>query len=190
MGVGLVRRLALMFILAFSTSVASAAVPQQDSFSWKLNDDAAPANPSRATKDGFGAFMMVTGDYEGFWKAWEGPTPPQLTTTDIVTREKPVHAMIIFSGCRAGAEGNCNVTAEFSISGPDGAPYGDVMQGSLWQGPSMPDYNLQLGEGSIGFILEPEDPFGTYTLKAAITDQVAGITLQVEQAVTAAESAD
>ena len=38
------------------------------------------------------------------------------------------------------------------------------------------------------FILEPEDKLGIYTLKANVTDHVAGTTLKVQQAITAADS--
>jgi hypothetical protein len=57
-------------------------------------------------------------------------------------------------------------------------------------GPPAPAYNLQLAESSLGFILEPHDPLGTYTLKATVTDNVAGTTLSVQQAVTAVAATD
>ena len=148
----------------------------------------AVSNPAQASKDGFGVLMLVTADPEGFMKAWQGPTPPQISTTDRVTRGKPIETMLIFSGCRAAADGNCNVSVELSITGPDGAPYGETLKGPIWQGPPAPQYNLQLGQSGIGFILEPEDKLGIYTFKANVTDHVAGTSVAVHQAITAAES--
>ncbi len=131
--------------------------------------------------------MLVTDDSAGFIKAWEGSTPPQLNTTEQVTRGKPVEAMLIFSGCRAGADGQCNVSVDLSVVGPDGSPYGESMHGPIWRGPPAPQYNLQLGESGLGFILDPHDKLGVYTLKAKVTDQVAARSVEVEQTITATE---
>ena len=140
----------ISLVLAMVIAGAPAAAQQQRSFEWKLNDESAPANPAQATKNGFGALMLVTSDYEGFWKAWEGSSPPQVSTTEQVTRQQPVHAMLIFSGCRPGPDGNCNVTVELSITGPNGSPYGEKLTGKVWSGPPAPDHNLQLAESSLG----------------------------------------
>ena len=178
-----------LFYLFFALSLGAPPAAQQDrSFGWKMNDKEAPANPAQASKDGFGVLMLVTDDSEGFIKAWQGPTPPQVSTTEQVTRGKPVEAMLIFSGCQPAENGNCNVGVELSVTGPDGAPYGEALQGPIWQGPPPPQYNLQLGQSGLGFILEPEDNLGVYTLRANVTDHVAGTTVAVQQAITAAES--
>jgi hypothetical protein len=175
----------LLLALASLGFAAVCHAQEPRGFGWKLNDKSAPPNPAQASRNGFGVLMLVTPDYEGFWKAWEGSTPPQVTTTEEVTRDQPVHAVLLFSGCRAAASGNCNVTAELAVTGPKGKPYGETMKGRVWSGPPAPAYALQASEGSLGFILEPEDPLGTYILKAKVTDHVAGTTLPVQHAVTA-----
>ncbi|MDP9423694.1 MAG: hypothetical protein M3Q19_12840 [Pseudomonadota bacterium] len=164
------------------------AQPQGQGFEWKMNDQSAPPSPSQASKDGFGVLMVVTDDPEGFMKAWAGPTPPHVSTTEKVTPDKPVETMLLFSGCRAAQDGNCDVSVELSITGPDGKPYGETLKGPIWKGPPAPQYTLQLGQSGLGFILEPQDKLGTYLLQARVTDHVAGTTLAVEQAVTAAKS--
>ena len=174
-----------VFLAALCFLAATASAQQGGGFEWKQNDQAAPPNPSQASKDGFGVLMLVTDDPEGFMKAWQGPTPPHVSTTEQVTRGKPVEAMLIFSGCQAAEDGNCDVTVELSVTDPDGAPYGETFKGPLWQGPPAPQYNLQLGQSGLGFILEPEDKLGTYRLKANVTDHVAGTTVAVEQTITA-----
>jgi hypothetical protein len=176
-------------ILTLLLAGSPAAAQQQDSFEWRVNDQRAAPDPAQASKDGFGVAMFVTPDYEGFLKAWAGPTPPNVSTTEQVSRGKPVHAMLLFSGCRAGQDGNCDVIVELGVTGPDGSQYGDIFKGTVWNGPPPPAYNLQLGRDGLGFILEPEDSLGTYTLKAAITDKVAGTTLEVRKAIAAVELA-
>lgn len=177
-----------ILVAALCFSAAAASAQQGGGFAWKQNDHAAPPSPSQASKDGFGVFMLVTDDPEAFMKAWHGPTPPQVSTTERVTRGKPVETRLIFSGCRAAENGNCNVSVELSVTAPDGAPYGETLKGLIWQGPPAPQYNLQLGQSGLGFILEPQDKLGIYTLQANVTDHVAGTILNVQQAVTAAES--
>jgi hypothetical protein len=179
--------LLVLLVAAFLTT-APATAQQPQGFAWKQGDGtAAPDNPAQAAKDGFGVMMAVTPDYEAFWKAWEGPTPPQLPTTTQVTRSTPVHGMLIFSGCKVGPDGKCNVTAELSITGPDGKAYGKTMQAPVWNEPPASGYNLQLSPASIGFRLDPEDALGSYTLHASVTDRLAGTTVVVEQAITAKE---
>jgi hypothetical protein len=128
--------------------------------------------------------MLVTDDSEGFWRAWDGPTPPNLPTTDRTVRGRPVNAMIIFFGCMAGADGNCDVTAQFVFLKPDGSPYGEMLSGPVWRGRPAPGANLQLSESSVGLIVEPEDPIGVWTIRAMVTDNVRRSTISVEQDVT------
>jgi hypothetical protein len=47
---------------------------------------------------------------------------------------------------------------------------------------------LQLAKISLGFKLEPEDTLGIYTIKATVTDAVAGTSVEVEKAVVAKPS--
>ncbi len=181
------------YVELIALALAAAAPPGSTeaparSFAWRVNDKIAAADASRASGDGFGVQMMITGDYQGFWKAWEGPTPPQLSVTSRTERGKPVHAMLVFSGCKAGADGNCNVMADFHITAPDGSSYGKQINAQVWKLPPAPDFNLQLSEGSIGFSVDPGEMLGQYKLKAAVTDHVARIALAVEAPVNVVEA--
>jgi hypothetical protein len=181
-------RLSLITAAIFVAAAPALAQQQGQGFEWKLNDKTAPLSPSQASKNGFGVLMLVTDDPEGFMKAWAGSTPPHVTTSSKVTLAKPVEMMLLFSGCRAARDGNCDVSVELSITGPDGKPYGETLRGPIWKGPPAPQYTLQLGQSGLRFILEPQDKLGTYLLQAKVTDEVAGTALAVEQAVTAAKS--
>ncbi|HEX8415579.1 MAG TPA: hypothetical protein VF637_17120 [Sphingomicrobium sp.] len=178
-----------MFVkfLLLAAFAAQAPAAQDRTFQWKQADgSSAPARPSQASKDGFGVMLLVTADYEKFLEAWAGPTPPNLPTTSEVSEGKPVHTMVIFSGCRAAADGNCKVTAEFSIMSPDGSVYdGPPKKGPIWTGAPATGYNLQLGDSGLGFRLEPNDRAGVYKIKAVVTDEVANSIVTVEEQVTA-----
>jgi hypothetical protein len=160
---------------------ATAASAQVD---WQINGQRAPGDRSRASQSGFGAMMLITPDVEAFWRAWDGPSPPQVVTTDRADRGRPVTGLVILSGCAAGPNGNCNVTGVFTILRPDGTPYGEPLRGDLWKGPPAQGQNLQLGEGGAGLMVEPQDPMGIWTIRADVTDNVRNVTLQIEQRVT------
>ena len=88
-------RLALLCFAALA--VAAPASAQVD---WQINGQSALGDRSRAGQDGFGAMMLVTPDVAAFWRAWDGPTPPQVVTTDRAARGQQVTGMVIFSGVR------------------------------------------------------------------------------------------
>ena len=183
------RYMALMGLaLAAAAPAVAQGTPTERSFAWRINDKIASPDASLASKNGLGLQMMITADYDGFWKAWEGPTPPHLSVTDRVERGRPVNAMLIFSGCKAGADGNCNVTALYNITAPDGTPYGEPQSAIVWRLLPAPGYNLQLSEGSIGMVVEPGEQLGRYVLKATVTDHVAGTVLTVEAPVEVVEA--
>jgi len=143
-----------------------------------------PLGPQEARRDGFGILLLTTNDDQGFLRAWAGPTPPRLETTTIAVRGAPIFGMLLFHGCRAGPEGNCNVTGEFSFLRPDGSPYGEPLRGDVWKAQPAPDGNIQLGTSGSALIVEPHDPAGSWTMRARITDNVRGLTLEVEQRIT------
>jgi hypothetical protein len=146
------------------------------------------AAPSRALANGFGAMMLITPDAAQFRKAWFGPPPPKLNATTRAYRGKPVHAMIVFSGCRAGPDGNCRVTARFNVTAPNGRPYGKPIPAILWRKAPAPAQKMQLGEGNLAIRIEPGEPLGVYRLGAVVTDEIAGTSLTIEQSVTAFEA--
>ena len=74
---------------------------------------AQPADPSQAQYGGFGAKLLIVADTDAFWKEWEKPDTPHIVTTSTVTIKQPAHGMIVFHGCRAASDGNCNVTVQF-----------------------------------------------------------------------------
>jgi hypothetical protein len=156
---------------------------------WQNEGRNAAPDPSRAARGPFAVMMLVTPDAKAFWAEWEKPETPHLVSTGRIARDKPIFAMLLFTGCRAGADGKCRVKAEFRMKGPDGAPYGQPQAGSAWTGPPAPGHNLLLSEASLGFKLDPPDPLGPYTLIGALTDEIAGETLVVEQKVEAVETA-
>jgi hypothetical protein len=176
----------ILLALALTPTVAQPA--PEAPFVWWGADRALPPDPSRAAKGGFAAMMLVTPDAEAFFAEWQKPEPPSIATTERITRDRPIFAILLVAGCRAGPDGNCRVSAEFRMKRPDGAPYGEVHRGIALDGPPAPGRNLQLARGTLGFKLDPPDPLGRYTITATVTDEIAGKSLTVEEQVQAVEA--
>jgi hypothetical protein len=160
------------------------AAPAAAQAAWQEDGRPLPEGVARATQQGFGVMMLTTDDDAEFMRAWEGPTPPHLVTTTRAARGVPLFAMVLFHDCRAGADGNCNVSAEFTILQPDGAVYGELMRGEIWRGPPAPPGSIRLGASGPALRVEPQDPMGTWKIRARITDHVRGLTIEVELEVT------
>jgi len=142
-------------------------------------------DPSEASNGDFGAKLLTTDDPDGFWREWNQPENPTVSTTSRVTQARPVYAIIVFHDCRAGADGKCKVTAHFDITDPDGKPYDEPRSATAWSEAPAPNHNLQASLASIGFRLEPQDKLGRYEIKATLTDEVAGRRLTLRQSVSA-----
>lgn len=118
------------------------------------------------------AKILVTPDLDGFWKAWEGPTPPNIVTTGTIRQAKPVFAIIVFGGCTPGAAGRCKLSVTFGMTAPDGKPYSKDVTASAYEGPGGEE-NLLASAATFGFRLEPKDKLGEYRMKATLTDEIA-----------------
>ena len=65
------------------------------------------------------------------------------------------------------------VSAALKILRPDGSNYADMPQVEIWENkPPPPKGILELGVGYLKVIIEAEDPDGTYTVQATVTDNV------------------
>ncbi len=146
------------------------------------------AASDEAAQSGFAAKLAVTPDREAFLTAWAGPTPPQLVVTSAITPGRPVHAMLIFSGCRAAPSGHCDVTARFAVVSPDGKVTGGDGDHPVWKRTPPPAPMLVLAHTSFEFGIDAEEPLGPYVLRTIVTDRVAGITLTLAKTVTAKAS--
>lgn len=144
-----------------------------------------PADTSESVNGDFRGKMFIVPDVDAFWKAWEGPTPPRIDTTDEIRPGGRVTSMIVFAICKPAANGKCDVTVSYSMTGPDGRPYGTPASGKAWTEAPAPGYNLLASLAAMTFELEPNDKLGPYRMIAKMTDEVAGKSVTVSQTVTA-----
>ena len=151
---------------------------------------AAAKQLNSSTSGNFFVLQIATTSPDQLKAEWQKKTATvSLTTTTHVTRHQPIVTFIIFKGCRGDASGNCNVTVDYHLVGPDGKTYGERKMAEVWVGhPPAPNLNLQISPSGFSVSFENGDPLGVYRLRAAITDHVAGVTLDTEQSLTVTKS--
>lgn len=136
-----------------------------------------------AKAGGFAIQQVATADAAGLVRDFANPGRASAASLiDEIGREQVVDSFIVFSGCRPDLVRRCNVTADFMLIGPQGQEYARHEGADIWVGKPAPGQDtLTLSTSSLGVYIEPEDPAGTYIVRAAVTDHNAGVTLTTEK---------
>lgn len=136
-----------------------------------------------ASRRGFAVQQIVTDDAARLLRGWSHPEEAdESPAVDHLARGQAVDAFIVFRGCKPNPVQQCNVTADFTLIGPQGQVYAEHRDAELWVGKAPPAMNaLALSESSLAIVIEPDDPAGHYVVRADVTDHVAGITLRTEK---------
>ena len=159
--------------------IAGEAVAQ-----WKETGEPVPDTAWQKSSGKFGVMLMLSDDPERFVADWEKPEPPQLITTDVAERGKPIVAFLFFVGCKE-RDGVCNSAVDFQVLRPDGSVYASEKNAELWKDkPAPADDAIQLSVANLGIVIEPNDPAGKYLVKATAHDVNAMKSITVEQAFT------
>lgn len=137
-------------------------------------------------KDGFGVMQVAATDATAFIAAWKIGNGAKNETTRTVA-DKPLFTLLIFRGCKADADGKCNIVADFVINRPDGTVNEDNKGVVVWDktAPADPKKPM-IGDGALGYGVDSEGPFGDYRVVATVTDKVAGTSVTTEQTLTIA----
>lgn len=146
---------------------------------------AAQPRPFEGKSGNLAARLILVDDLRGFWRTWRGPPPPKVRETNTVTPFKPVHALLIFTGCKAGTNGKCDVGVTFSIVGPDKKAYGTGTSGTAYSGPPAVGTNLLASPGALTMKIEASDKPGPYLIQAVVIDRVSGARVTLRRGVIA-----
>ena len=139
-----------------------------------------------AEKDGFGVMQVAASDAAAFIAAWKVGDGAKNETTRTVA-DKPLFTLLIFRGCKADADGKCDIVADFAINRPDGTVNEDNKGVVVWNKPAPADPKKpMIGDGALGYGVDSEGPFGDYRVVATVTDKVAGTSVTTEQTLTIA----
>lgn len=139
-----------------------------------------------AEKDGFSVMQVAARDAAAFTAAWKIGNGAKEASTHTVA-DRPLFTFLIFRGCKADADGNCDVVADFVITRPDGTTNEDNKGVVVWAKPAPADPKKpMLGDGALGYGVDADGPFGGYLVVATVTDKVAGTTVTTQQTLTIA----
>jgi hypothetical protein len=137
----------------------------------------------------FQIVQMATTNPEKFYAEWAKPTPGvKLEAQTTAKRGQVLQTFLLFKGCKADAKGDCQLSADYLVTDPEGKTYADQKDVDVWRGkPAPPLEVFQLSLGNMALRFEPKDPLGGYTVRIAVTDRVSGVTLRTEQVLTATD---
>ena len=192
----------LAAIAALIVAVPAAAAPQAATKSAAKPSPGKPAAKAKAKpkartklpppalniaeKDGFGVMQVAASDAAAFIAAWKIGDGAKNETTRTVA-DKPLFTLLIFRGCKADADGKCDIVADFVINRPDGTVNEDNKGVVVWNKAAPADAKKpMIGDGALGYGVDSEGPFGDYRVVATVTDKVAGTSVTTEQTLTIA----
>jgi hypothetical protein len=139
-----------------------------------------------AEKDGFGVMQVAATDAAKFIAAWKIGNGAKNESTRTVA-DKPLFTLLIFRGCKADADGKCDIAADFVITRPDGTTNEDNKGVAVWNKAAPADpAKPMIGDGALGYGVDSEGPFGDYLVVATVTDKVAGVSVITQQTLTIA----
>ncbi|MBN8815842.1 MAG: hypothetical protein J0J06_10385 [Sphingomonas sp.] len=183
-------RLALAALLLASPAVAQktakpAPKPKPPAAKPKPKTPLIAISPlSHDEKDGFSILQVAVPDSAKFIAGWKLGAGGGSATTRTVANQ-PLFTFLIFRGCKANAQGNCDVVADYVIHRPDGTTNEENKDFVVWNKTAPTDPKKPyLSDGALGYGVDDEGPFGDYRVVATVTDRVAGITLTTEQTLT------
>lgn len=132
-----------------------------------------------------GGGLLLVPDWDVFLREWQKNTPGvELTTTQAVRKGQKIAAVVMFSGCKPDASGQCRSTVRFTICRPDGKQDAHPAD-ELWTGKPAPAPGvIELSMTNMILSFADSDPAGTYRIQATLRDELAGRDLVLETPLT------
>jgi hypothetical protein len=158
----------LFFLIALSLPASAGWIDKQG------NEIADSDNMKSANS--FIAQQIITDDEKQAFKNWGTPSQSvYFPTSDKIERNKIITALIVFGGCAADANGNCDLKMQITVYQPDGAIYSKLPVMEVWSGkPAPPDKSLGLSVGYLRVIIEDGEQLGKYKVATKVTDEISG----------------
>ena len=129
-----------------------------------------PDTASMRSSGDFGVNLILTADAEKFRQAWNSTKgTPSLSSTKAVKIGSSISGVLIFTGCKPGANKACDVTVEFTLKTPSGKIEA-AGKGPVWKSLPPETRILFLGDAGVTMEFDRSDELGTYTLIANVID--------------------
>ena len=172
-----------MLFLALLVISACNAQAQARPGKWLLEGKAAPDSNWSKSANGFGAQLIVVGDPRAFLEMWSKPETPDIKPAEEVSRGQQFAAVILFVGCKAGSDGNCNALVNYKVIDPDGKVIAERPDQIIWNQKELDKRTTYLGKAILGLRLSDKNPNGTYTIQAVVSDKNAPAEFELTQTI-------
>ena len=83
-----------------------------------------------------------------------------------------IEALLLFRGCSSNSNGDCLVTADYSIKSPDGSIYLQSLGTDVWKESASNPFQYKLTNTRVGFVLTSETETGLYEVEVTVTDRI------------------
>ncbi|MYD72598.1 MAG: hypothetical protein F4W89_17935 [Acidobacteria bacterium] len=169
-------------ILALVAASAIAVPPAADA-QWFRDGVRAPDQSWSKSEGNFGAMLLLSDEPDEFLDNWVQRTPGvRISTTRTARRGEPLAPFILFIGCQEDDLGGCRARFDLEVIKPDGTTLFRTPDLELWERkPTPADGTLGLAVGYAEIEVGDDDPLGRYLVRAVVREEVAGITLTLEQ---------
>jgi len=168
----------LMFLLMVCLSCRA-----EDEFHWRMADGrAAPQQENQKSRDGFGAWLLLTPDADWEQK-WNTPNEhvPEFSVVKEVLRGEPVHVLPFYANPKVGPDGNIRVQCDFRLQRPDGTAAFAQQGLPCASGPlTMDPKTIFLTQQGMTISGDPDDQFGTWTVFIRMTDDIRQVSLDLQ----------
>jgi hypothetical protein len=142
---------------------------------WRDSDGRPTADTaSRRTVEGFGGWVLVTPDQDWAEK-WNTPAEsvPSFRESKSVRRGEKVFTLIFFANPKLAQDRSADVTCDLKVTRPNGTESLNQRDVPCFRGRIAGDpFNMYLSGPVIGFIGEPGDPAGTWTVEVQLKDNL------------------
>lgn len=142
---------------------------------WKDQDGKpVPDTESQKSIAGFGGLLVVTPD-EDWEKKWNTPPEvgPQFSSASFVERGGKLFILTMFTNPQVDDSGAADVALDIDVKRPDGSSAMHTEGAVCFQGELLgPPHNVYLCGPVVGFVGEPSDPAGTWSVQITLTDKI------------------
>ncbi|NWB95478.1 hypothetical protein HX882_06195 [Pseudomonas gingeri] len=141
-----------------------------------------PDTESRRSIGEFGGMLSITSDPD--WKEkWSTPadTTPVFKEAKSITAGEKVFALIFFTNPGLNADHEVSITCDLKVTSPNGAESTNQRDAVCFQGRIQGSpKNLYLAAPVIGFVGEPSDPVGVWTVDITLKDNVRTVVMPLK----------
>ena len=90
-----------------------------------------------------------------------------------------IEALLLFRGCSSNPNGDCLVTADYSIKSPDGSTYLESLNTDVWKENVSTLQEYKLTNTRVGFVLTSDLEAGLYEVEVTVTDKISDANLSL-----------